>query len=46
MNACDMFYDPSKSVLQMVQMLKNAFECSCKSNLWVVNETRTQNMGN
>ena len=24
MNACELFYDPSKSVLQMLQMLKNA----------------------
>ena len=24
MNACEMFYDPCKSVLQMVQMLANA----------------------
>ena len=24
MNACEMFYDPSKIVLQMLQMLKNA----------------------
>ena len=24
MNACEMFYDTSKSVLQMLQMLKNA----------------------
>ena len=30
-DACEMFYDPSKSVLQMVQMLKNACECRCES---------------
>ena len=26
MNACEMVYDPCKSVLQMVQMLENAFK--------------------
>ena len=46
MNASEMFYDPSKSVLQMVQMLANACECHCKSYECVEIETRTQNMGN
>ena len=45
MNACEMFYDPSKSVLQMLQMLKNACECRCESYECVANETRMQNMG-
>ena len=35
------FYDPSNSVLQMVQMLKNA----CESYQCVANETRPQNTG-
>ena len=39
-----MFYDPSKSVLQMLQILKNACECRCKSYQCVVNEKRMQNM--
>ena len=46
MNACKMFSDPSKSVLQKVQMLKNACECGCKSFNCVVFERRTKNMGN
>ena len=37
-----MFYDPSKSTLQM---LKNACECRCESYECVANETRMQNMG-
>ena len=41
-----MFYHPSKSVLQMVQMLKNACECCCESYDCVANEMRTQNMSN
>ena len=45
MNASEMFYDPSKSVLQMVQILKNACKYRCESYECVVNETRTQNMG-
>ena len=41
MNACKMFFDPSKSVLQMlhVQMLKIACECRCESYECVANET-------
>ena len=31
MYACEMFYDPSKSVLQMLQMPKNACKCCCES---------------
>ena len=32
MNACEMFYHPSKSVIQMLNfMLKNACECRCES---------------
>ena len=46
MNACEMFYDPSKSVLQIIQMLKNACKCRCETYECVGNETRTQNMGN
>ena len=42
-NVCKMFYDPSKSVLQM---LKNACERHCESYECVANETRTQNLGN
>ena len=45
MNACAMFYDPSKSVLQMLQMLKIACECRCESYEFFANETRMQNMG-
>ena len=45
MNACEMFYDPCKSVLKMVQMLKNAFEYRCESCESVANETRTRRMG-
>ena len=41
-----MFYDPSKPVLQMVQMFVNAYECRCESNECVANERRTHNMGN
>ena len=40
------FYDPRKSVLQILQMLKNACECHCESCECVSNEIRTQNMGN
>ena len=40
MNACEMFYDPSKSVLQMLQMLRMLANCEC-----VANEMRMQNMG-
>ena len=46
MNACELFYDPGKSVLQMVQMLKNACEYPCESYECVANETRTRRMGN
>ena len=42
MNACEMFYDPSKSVLQM---LKNACECRCESYESAANERRMQSMG-
>ena len=45
MNACEMFYDPSESVLQLLQMLKNACECHCESYECDANETRMQNMG-
>ena len=45
MNACDMFYDPSKSVIQWLQMLKNACELHCESYECVGNETRMQNIG-
>ena len=46
MNACELFYDPCKSVLQMVQMLKNAWEYRCESYERVANETKTRRMGN
>ena len=39
MNVCEMFYDPCKSVLQMIQMLKNACECCCESYECAANET-------
>ena len=45
MNACETFYEPSKSVLQMVKMLKNACECLCRSYECVANDMRTQNRG-
>ena len=45
MNACEMFYDSSESVLQMLQMLKNAFEFRGEYYECVANETRMQNMG-
>ena len=47
MNVCEMFDDPSKSVIQMLQMLKNACECRCESYVrvvCVVNGTRLQTM--
>ena len=44
-NACEMFYDPSKSVLQMLQMLKIACKCRWESYECFANETRMQNMG-
>ena len=40
-----MFNDLGKSVLQIIQMLKNACECHCESNECFANETRMQNMG-
>ena len=45
MKAWEMFYDPSKSVLQMLQMLKNACECRCKSYECVANEMQMQCIG-
>ena len=47
MNACEMLYDHCKSVLQMVQMLKNAV-ANAVANLTnvIANETRTRRMGN
>ena len=45
MNACVKLYNPSKSVLQLLQMLKNACECRCQSYECVANETPMQNMG-
>ena len=42
MNACDFFYDPSISVLQM---FKNACECCCESCECAANETGMQSMG-
>ena len=44
MNACE-FNHPSKSVLQMSQILKNACECRCESYECVANGTEMQNMG-
>ena len=41
-NAWEMFYDPYKSVLQMMQMLANACECCCESYEYVANEMRTR----
>ena len=38
-NACELFYDPSKPVLQMLQMFKNACQCRCESYECVANET-------
>ena len=54
MNACKLIYNPCKSVLQMVQMLKNACEYCCESydcvanemRTCVANEMRTRHMGN
>ena len=45
MNASEMFYDPSKSVLQMPQMLKNACEFRCEYYECVANDTRMHDMG-
>ena len=45
MNACEMFHDPSKSVIQMLQMFPNACECRCESYECVANEMIMQNMG-
>ena len=45
MNTCEMYYEPSESVLQMLQMLKNACECHWESYECVPNEMRMQNMG-
>ena len=45
MNVGEIFYAPCKSVLQMIQMLKNACEYRCESYECVANETRTRRMG-
>ena len=46
MNACKKNYEPSKSILKMLQNFKNACECRYESYKCVANETRSQSMGN
>ena len=45
MKAWDMFYDPSKSALQMVHLLKYACVWRCESYEFDANEIKTQNTG-
>ena len=42
MDACEMFYDPSKSVINT--NVTNACECRCESYKCVANKTRMENM--
>ena len=45
MNVCEMFYDPSNSVLQLLQMLKNACECVASITYVLQMKPRLQTMG-